>query len=66
MGIYFTTEDTEFTEDEEEKDKNLHALCVLRGEISIVILVPTYFLMITIQVYSKAVPVNRIYLIVLS
>ena len=30
MGIYFTTEDTE---DEEEKIKNLRALCVLRGEI---------------------------------
>ena len=33
MGIYFTTEGTELTEDEEEKIKKLRALCVLRGEI---------------------------------
>ena len=32
MGIYFTTEDTEGTEDEEEKIKDLRVLCVLRGE----------------------------------
>ena len=34
MGIYFTTEDTEGTEEEEEKIKDLRVLCVLRGEIN--------------------------------